>query len=226
MPEPNDSKKLVEKVSQTVKDLLWDEPTSHDWWHVERVRKIAVKIAKREKADLLICELAALLHDVGYAKGGAKTFQDHLDHDDRSVKMAIEILSDLKFDPKLTSKIISAFAENLYHKLPLIDLSKKSLEWQVVFDADKLDAVGAISIARALTFGGYYKRPIYDPQIPLGREYKPGNIGESTLHHIEEKHLQIAKILFTKTAKQIAKKRRDYTKNFIKQFLSEWQGRL
>lgn len=225
MPEPNDSKNLVEKVSQKVKDLLCDEPTSHDWWHVERVRKMALKIAKREKADPLTCELAALLHDIGHAKNGPKTFQDHLDHDDRSVKMAIEILSDLKCDPNLISKIISAFAENSYHKLSAIDLSKKSLEWKVVFDADKLDAVGAISVARAFTFGGYHKRLMYDPEIPRGREYAPGEIGDSTLHHIKAKHLQISKLLFTETAKQIAKKRHDYTKNFIKQFLGEWHGR-
>jgi len=183
-----------------------------------RVWRAATYIAKQERADLFIVQLAALLHDIADAKfhGG-----------DHSVgpQKAREILR--------AYKLPSAIIDRVAYIVGNVSFSKsgrkknmKTLEGKVVQDADRLDAVGAICIARIFTYGGWKNRPIYDPRVkpfknmPIPLAHK----GASSLHHFYEKILNVKDLMNTKTGKRLAKNRHAFTLAYLKQFFIEWDG--
>jgi uncharacterized protein len=212
--------RVIKNTEKFVKARLAGEGTGHDWWHIERVRNNARLVCKSEKADFFIVELAVLLHDVG----DRKVIQQ--DEDDHSIAESF-----LK-----TQGISDEVLEQVMYIIKNISFSKSldrrkasaSAEFYVVQDADRLDAMGAIGIARAFAFGGSKSRPLYDPQQKAGiarsaKGYK--QIKSSSLHHFEEKLFLLRDLMNTRAAIKIATRRHKYMKAYVRQFLLEWSGK-
>lgn len=212
---------IIEKTSEFVKQSLKDAEGGHDWWHIQRVLATTRIIAKKENADLLVCELAALLHDIadpkfhnGDEKKGSnisRTFLEKQDIDPEWLEAVIDIIENISFAGGKTT------------------IKSKSIELMVVQDADRLDAMGAIGIARAFNYGGFKGRLLYDPSIPPRKysnasEYRNSNA--PTLNHFHEKLLLLKDLMNTETGKKMAVERHNYMLSFLQQFHSEWKGEL
>lgn len=219
-----DSKQIIEKTEKFVQDYFRQEATGHDWWHTHRVRVLALKIAREEGADSFITEMAALLHDVGDYKFFAGDTQ-------KGQEIVARYLHSLPLDSSLIQKILDITNNISFMKTLATDgnfgVGDKGLEFCVVSDADKLDALGAIGIARVFTYGGYYHRPIYDPDIPPNpnmsqEEYKTTE-GPS-LNHFYEKLLKLKGMMYTSSGKKLAEGRHNFLMEYLKQFYQEWKG--
>jgi uncharacterized protein len=226
-----DKQEIIKKTETFVKETFKQEGTGHDWWHTQRVRNLAKRIAKEEGADIFIVELAALLHDIG----DYKFFQG--DEEAGAMKVR-EWLSSLGISPLLIDKIIDITSQiSFMHTLP--DKIKEdrvnnftqtpTKEFMVVSDADRLDALGAIGIARAFTYGGFYKRPIYDPTIKPSKyitkeEYKTTEA--PSINHFYEKLLKLKGMMYTKLGRKMAKRRHRFINLYLKQFFKEWKGKI
>ena len=221
--------KIIKKTEDFVKKVFLEDYTGHDWWHTHRVRVLAKKIAISESADLFIVDMAALLHDVGDYKffGG---------DEEAGVLFVKKQLSSLKVTEELVDKILTVISNISYkNTLPASSNRKKqnspnfpSKEFMAVCDADRLDAIGAIGIARAFTYGGFYKRQIYNPKIkPMKNitqeEYKKTDA--PSINHFYEKLLKIKELMYTKLGKKIAKKRHRFLNLYLKEFYKEWKGK-
>jgi uncharacterized protein len=218
------SNQIIEKTEKYVQDFFQREATGHDWWHTHRVRVIALKIAQEEGADPFIVEMAALLHDIGDYKFFAGD-------EKRGPDVVARYLHSLPLNSSLIKKIIAitkdiSFMKTLSQK-DKNGTDKKSLEFKAVSDADKLDAMGAIGIARAFTYGGYYHRPIYDPRIPpnpnISREEYKNTEGPS-INHFYEKLLKLKDMMYTAYGKKLAQGRHDFLENYLNRFYKEWKG--
>lgn len=210
----------IKKTENFVKKLLKEEGTGHDWWHIERVRKNAKLINKVEKANKIIIDLALLLHDVGDRKVIKK------ENDDYSI--AKNFLKKQRISNDVIEQVLCIIENMSFSKSLNNKKQNQSKEFYVVQDADRLDAIGAIGIARAFAYGGSKNRPLYDPtkkaqKINTTKNYR--KLNSSSLHHFEEKLLLLKNLMNTKTAKEIAKKRDDFMKKYIRQFLDEWNGK-
>lgn len=211
---------ILKKTENFVKNALAGEGTGHDWWHIERVLNNARLINKTEKADAFVIELAVLLHDVGDRKVIKQEEDDYT--------IAENFLKKQKVDNKVIEQVMfviknMSFSKSLNSKK--VDVSK---ELYVVQDADRLDAIGAIGIARAFAYGGSKERPLYDPtkkaqKINSTKNYR--KLNSSTFHHFEEKLLLLKDLMNTKTARKIAEKRNEYMRKYLEQFLAEWNGK-
>jgi uncharacterized protein len=213
---------VIKQTAENVKKTLSGEGSGHDWWHVYRVWNLSKKIAKKEKADIYIVELAALLHDIadwkfnnGDDKIGAKT--------------AREWLKNLKIDEKIIDEV-TYIIDNISYKGGTNKIKMRSIEGMVVQDADRLDAMGAIGIARAFAFGGNTNAKMHDPKIkPMTfkdfQDFKKRMKTNTVINHFYEKLLLIKDLMNTETAKKIAKGRHKYLENFLKKFYAEWEGR-
>lgn len=218
--EPKVSKKTLKKAGIFAKKLLGKEGTGHDWWHIERVLNNARLINKTEKADWSLIQLAILLHDVGDWKVIGRPEDDYTIAENFMLREKV---------PLQTIEHIMFIIQNMSFTK---SLGKKnnaaSLEFKIVQDADRLDAIGAIGIARTFAFGGKKGRPIYDP-TQKARIYTSTNqarrAGSTTIHHFEEKLFRIKDSMNTSSAKRIAKERHDFMKTYIKRFLEEWEGK-
>ena len=206
----------INKTEYFIRNLLEGEGSGHDWWHIHRVRNNALNIAKKYDTNNFTIEMAALLHDIA----------DHKFHDgDETIglKKAQEWLISIDVSHKITQDILEIMSQVSFSsgKIP------NSLEGKIVQDADRLDAIGAIGIARTFAYGGYKKREIYNPEIPPKKEqtleaYKK-NI-DPTINHFYDKLLKLQNLMNTKEAKVIAAKRHSYMQAFLKQFYDEWDG--
>ena len=210
---------IIQKTTDHVRRLLSGEGSGHDWFHIERVRNTALAIAREEHADLLIVELAALLHDVADWKfaGG-----DH----DAGPRAAREWLASLRVAQAIIDHVCGIIA-SLSFKGAGVETPMKTIEGRCVQDADRLDAIGAIGIARAFAYGGHKGRPLYDPAVPpqphaTFEAYKK-NTGP-TLNHFYEKLLLLKDRMTTPTARRLAAARHTYLEQFLSQFLAEWKG--
>ncbi|HEY8886072.1 MAG TPA: HD domain-containing protein [Candidatus Microsaccharimonas sp.] len=210
---------VVHNTKSFVKNRLEGESTGHDWWHVERVTNIAGTIHEAEGGDWLVIELALLLHDIGDRKVIMKI------DDDYTIAEAFLISQDVPTE--LITKIMNIIKTMSFSKSLDGEPEEKSIEHQIVQDADRLDALGAIGVARAFAFGGSRGRPLYDPtyeaqNFTSTEAYK--NAAGSTLHHFEEKLFKLKDLLNTQAAKTIADERDAFMRQFVKQFLDEWNG--
>ncbi len=208
---------VVEKTISFVKKRLSEAEGGHDWTHIERVWIMAKQIREGEgKGDLVTIELAALLHDISDAKfnGG----------DD-------EIGSQLAYNFLLKNGIQIERAEHIQAIVKYVSFKGgfpqdciHSIEFQIVQDADRLDAMGAIGIARAFNYGGFNNRPIYDPSVPL-REYEDSKAyrksAAPTINHFYEKLLKLKGLMNTITGKRIALERHDFLLEFLDRFYDE-----
>jgi uncharacterized protein len=211
---------IIEETISFVKETLKGAEGGHDWFHIQRVFKNTLLIAKDEKVDVLIVSLGALLHDIADAKfnGGDETV---------GPRMAKDFLISLGVDKKAIEHVVKII-ENISYKSSL-DSKKsfKSKELQVVQDADRLDAIGAIGIARAFNYGGYKNREIYNPEIAPNlqmtkEEYKKSQA--PSINHFYEKLLLLKDKMNTESGKKLAEKRHQFMMDYLEQFYKEWNG--
>lgn len=212
---------IIQRTADFVQDRLKNAESGHDWWHILRVWNNTKLILETEQADTLVCELTALLHDIADSK-----FHDG----DESIgpRIAGEFLTSIGVEQAVIEHV-QAIILNMSYKASLGTLSFHSKELQIVQDADRLDAIGAIGIARAFNYGGFKNREMYNPTIPvetnLSKEaYK--NTTAPTINHFYEKLLLLKDKMNTPTAQRIALGRHQYMEDFLKQFYGEWDGKI
>ena len=210
---------IIQKTIHFVKESLVDAEGGHDWFHIERVWKNAKAIAKTEKVDLFIVELGALLHDIADSK-----FHDG----DETVgpKVAKDFLEELQVNKEVIEHVIKII-ENISFKGGNESQKFTSPELQVIQDADRLDAIGAIGVARTFNYGGFKNNPIYDPNIPPNlnmtkEEYKKSKA--PTINHFYEKLLLLKDRMNTETGKKLAAQRHAFMEQFLEQFYKEWNA--
>lgn len=207
----NNNSNLIELAEQFVKHELEYDPSGHDWWHCNRVRNVALEIAKYEKADLLVCELAALLHDVADEKLN-ESKQAGLD---KVRNWMLQYVEDNECIDRVMT-IISSMSYNGGKNKPL-----ETIEGQIVQDADRLDALGAIGIARTFVYSGWKGQQIHNPERDFSStDYRSNE--KTAIHHFYEKLLKLKGLMNTNYAKEIAQKRHDFMEAYLKQFYSEW----
>ena len=213
--------KLIENTIAFVKKTLANAEGGHDWFHTERVYKNALLIAKNESVNLLIVQLGALLHDIADSKF-------HNGDETVGPKLAKNFLISQKVTPEIIDHVV-AIIENVSFKGGNFNNTFQSKELEVVQDADRLDALGAIGIARTFNYGGFKNRAIYDPKIPpklnmTKEEYKHSTA--PTINHFYEKLLLLKDKMNTETGKKIAQKRHQFMEAFLEQFYAEWKGQV
>ena len=212
---------LIQKTIAFVKEELAIAEGGHDWFHVERVYKNSVLISKTEEVNHLVIALGALLHDIADSKfyKGDETI---------GPKKARNFLKTENVSEEVIDHIIKII-ENISYKGGNKKQVFYSTELAVVQDADRLDAIGAIGIARAFNYGGYKNRKMYDPEITPNLSMTPSEYKTSTaptVNHFYEKLLLLKDKMNTQTGKQIAEKRHEYLEGFLRQFYGEWEGKL
>lgn len=212
---------LIENTISFVKRTLSNAEGGHDWFHIERVYKNAVHIAQGENVNALVVALGALLHDIADSKffNGDETI---------APKMASEFLLSQNTDSVIIEHVVQII-KNISFKGGNKQQTFTSLELDVVQDADRLDAIGAIGIARTFNYGGFKNRKIYDPSIAPNLEMTPEQYKASTaptINHFYEKLLLLKDKMNTKTGRSIAEKRHQYMEAFLKQFYAEWEGNV
>jgi uncharacterized protein len=210
---------VIAATEAFIQERLATDATGHDWHHVFRVRRNALEIAQQEGGDLFVVELIALLHDVA-------DWKFHNGNEHAGTDTSREWLTQLHVPTLVVEQVCDGISK-LSFKGANVTAEPMSLEGQIVQDADRLDAIGAIGIARAFAYGGHKGRPMYDPAIqPVLHDsfesYKK-NAGP-TLNHFYEKLILLYDRLNTKTAKRMAQQRHEYLQTFMQQFLHEWHG--
>lgn len=210
---------LINKTITFVKEKLNDAEGGHDWFHIERVYKNALLIAKNTPCDSTVVKLGALLHDIADSKfhNGDETIGP------RTARLFLES----EHAPEEIIAHVVKIIENISYKGGNFEKKFTSIELDIVQDADRLDAIGAIGVARAFHYGGYKDRIIYDPSIaPITNmtkeEYKKNNA--PTINHFYEKLLLLKDKMNTETGKQIATERHRFMETFLSQFYAEWEG--
>jgi uncharacterized protein len=209
----------IQQTIEFVKKELQNAEVGHDWWHIERVHKSAKAIAKEENVDLDIVEFAALLHDIADAK-----FNDG--DEEIGPQKAGEFLKSINVNEKIIIHV-QQIIRNMSFKSSLGEINFTSPEMLVVQDADRLDAIGAIGIARAFTYGGFKNRELYNPAIkPVINQSKEAykNTTAPTINHFYEKLLLLKDKMNTLTGKKIALQRHEFMEQYLTQFYAEWEG--
>ncbi len=210
--------KLVDAIRAQIKDDFSGEGTGHDWWHIHRVVNNANAIQKEEGGDREIIELAALVHDVG----------DHKFHEEKDAqeKLIRELFANKGASVEITERVLSV-VKQVSFKGGKVNLQVDSIEAKVVQDADRLDALGAIGVARAFAYGGSKNRMIYHPEeapkdFQTFEAYK--NDKGHTINHFYEKLLKLKDMMQTETGRKMAAQRHEFMEHYLKQFYAEWEG--
>ena len=212
---------VIQNTIKFVKDTLENAEGGHDWFHVERVFKNAVLISKEEKANIFIISLAALLHDIADPK---------FNNGDEKIgpKKAAKFLISQKVPKEIGVHVVNII-KHISYKNTFDTKAKKfsSKELEIVQDADRLDAIGAIGIARCFNYGGFKNRALYNPEIlpnleMTKEEYK--NSDAPTINHFYEKLLLLKDKMNTKSGQRIAAERHVFMEQFLQQFYDEWNG--
>ena len=204
-----------------VKEKLEGAEAGHDWFHIERVWKLSKKIAEKEGGNLEVIELSALLHDIADPKF-------HNGDETLALKISQNFLEELHVEGELIEQVLFVI-KNISFKNRAEAPENPPLELQIVQDADRLDAIGAIGIARTFNFGGFKNNLMYHPEIKpnLGmnkEEYKKSN--GTTINHFYEKLLLLKDLMNTETAKKIASERHNFMLQFLDEFYKEWNMEL
>lgn len=213
-------KQIVEHVAAVVRSRMEGEGSGHDWWHVHRVWQTARRISKIERADMYEVELTALLHDIADWK-----FTDG--DESAGPREARRILEDYNVTPDIIGRVCASIRHLSYKGAGVPD-RLTTLEGKIAQDADRLDALGAIGIARAFAYGGHKNRQMYDPdikpEIHTTKEAYMGAVG-TTVNHFYEKLLLLKDRMNTVEGKRMAVERHHYMKDFLQEFYDEWDGR-
>lgn len=197
-----DQQAVLKAVKSYMHREFSGEGTGHDFFHLQRVVKTALKIARQEHADLFLTELTAWLHDLG----------DHKLNNgiDRSEEQITSLLSSIPVPVEIIQMVIEMVSQVSFSK----GKAAQSLEAKIVQDADRLDALGAIGIARVFAFGGSRHREIYNPQCP----------GQTSIQHFYDKLLKLKDLMNTASGRLMAVERHNYMDAFLQQFYQEWNG--
>lgn len=212
---------IIQKTADFVKTTLADAEGGHDWFHIERVWNNAKLIAKNEKVDFFVVELGALLHDIADSKF-------HQGDETIGPKIARKFLESIDVEENIIIHI-EKIIENISFKGGNFKPTFFSKELEVIKDADRLDAIGAVGIARAFNYGGFKNRLLYHPDIKPNLHqtkevYKNNNA--PTINHFYEKLLLLKDNMNTETGKKIAAKRHQFMEIYLQQFYEEWNGSL
>ena len=210
---------IIDKTILFVKEQLQNAEGGHDWFHIERVYKNALLIAENETCNMEVVKLGALLHDIADSKF-------HNGDETMGPKIAREFLEKENISQETVVHVVNII-ENISFKGGNFDKKFSSKELDIVQDADRLDALGAIGIARTFNYGGFKNRPIYNPNIAPKfnmsiEEYK--NSEAPTLNHFYEKLLLLKDKMNTDSGKKIAQERHHFMEKFLSQFYAEWDG--
>jgi uncharacterized protein len=210
---------IIDKTILFVKKQLQDAEGGHDWFHIERVFKNAVLIAQEEDCDVTVVKLGALLHDIADSK-----FHDG--DEEIGPKIAREFLESENVSEEIIEHVIQII-KNISFKGGNFEKTFSSKELEIVQDADRLDALGAIGIARTFNYGGFKNRAIYNPSIApklnmTKEEYKKSD--SPTLNHFYEKLFLLKDKMNTETGKKLAQERHRFMETFLSQFYAEWEG--
>lgn len=213
-------KEIIKQTEEHIKNKLSGEGSGHDWWHVYRVWKMAINICKEEKADIFVVQLASLLHDIS-------DWKFNLGDDDIGPKLAREWLEKMQVDEKTIFHVCSII-KDMSFKGAEVKSQMKTKEGMIVQDADRLDATGAVGVARTFAYGGHKGREIYNPNIKPERhksfeEYK--NSKSPTINHFYEKLLLLKNLMNTKTGRRIAEERHIFMEQFLDKFFKEREGK-
>lgn len=207
---------MIQHTQAFVYDLLNEDTSGHDWWHIDRVTNLTVRIAREEGANLLICTLAALLHD---------TIDDKLvDNQDVAIAEVKAFLLRTGLSKNQSSEIMEIIT-NMSFKGGQNKDYPLSVEGQIVQDADRLDAIGAIGIARTIYYSGHKGRPIHDPAMTPREEmtledYRSGK--DSAIMHFYEKLLKLKDLMNTPSGQKLAIDRHKFLEDYLEQFFQEW----
>ncbi len=209
--------KIIEDAIDYIRDFFVDEYSGHDYWHTMRVYRMAVKLAEIEKADLFIVKLAALLHDIDDIKISPLTAAGKLN--------AMVFMTEHEVDKDVIDKVCEIIDENSFKGLDSV--VPATIEGKCVQDADRLDAIGAIGIARAFTYGGSRRRILYDPEKkPLmdmnAAEYRRHM--STTVNHFYEKLFKLKDMMNTEAARKLAEHREKIMRDYLDEFMLEWEG--
>ena len=213
---PND---ILTTTAAHVRQMLAGDSSGHDWWHIDRVRHNALHIAREEGADLFVTEVAALLHDIA-------DWKFHGGDDSAGPRAAREWLIRCEADP-VTIEHVCEIVATISFKGAGVATEMKTLEGRCVQDGDRLDAIGAIGIARAFAFGGHFGRAMYDPEVPheLHQSFAAyKQKGGPTINHFYEKLLLLKDRMQTATGTRLAVERHQFMETFLAQFFAEWNG--
>lgn len=206
------NEKIIDLIKEEAQSYFNLACPSHDWSHVERVYNLCLDIGKKEKADLDILKLAAFLHDIGRQREMANP--DEINHAQVSFDIASEILKKYKINGEISKNILNCISAHRFRKNRL----PETIEAKVLFDADKLDSIGAIGVARAYAWAGKQSIKLYSSKNYLGtgyeKEHSPVTEFRYKLSHVKDK-------LFTKTAKKMAEQRHAFMESFFKQLMQE-----
>ena len=210
---------VIDNTILFVKQKLKDAESGHDWFHIQRVYKNALQIAKTETCNIEIVKLAALLHDIADSKF-------HNGDETVGPEMAKTFLANQNIDSVVIENVVKII-ENISFKGGNIEKKFHSIELEIVQDADRLDAIGAIGIARTFNYGGYKNRQIYNPEIEpkfnmTKEEYKKSDA--PTINHFYEKLLLLKDKMNTQKGKQMAQQRHQFMELFLSQFYLEWEA--
>lgn len=212
------SKNFIQTTISFVKEKLEGAEAGHDWFHIERVWKLSKKIAASENCDHEVVEIAALLHDIADPKF-------HNGDETLALKISRDFLESQNFNPEKIEQVLFII-KNISFKNRGEAPQTSPVELQIVQDADRLDAIGAIGIARTFNFGGFKNNLLYHPEIPpkldMSKEEYKKNQG-TTINHFYEKLLLLKDLMNTKKGKEMAIERHQVMLDFLDQFYKEWQ---
>ena len=213
--------KLIEDTKTFLKQQLQGAEGGHDYFHTERVLNNSIKIVQGEDCNELVVQLGALLHDVADSKF-------HHGDESKGPQIARDFLQQQEVDEEVIEHVISII-ENISFKGGNFNQKFKSIELDIVQDADRLDAIGAVGIARTFNYGGFKNRALYNPEIVPNlnmskEEYK--NSQAPTINHFYEKLLLLKDKMNTETGRKIAQGRHHFMEKFLSQFYAEWDGEM
>lgn len=210
--------RIIRETEELVRSRLEGEASGHDWWHIHRVANMARRIAEEEQADVFICVMTALLHDLADEK-----LCPNPDEGMEEIRRWLEKQGLERADRDHVLEIISGMSYKGGGRPPL-----RTKEGQIVQDADRLDAIGAIGISRVFAYSGAKARPIHDPELPprttlTEAEYRSGK--DTGINHFYEKLLKLKALMNTETGKRLAEGRHRFLEAYLEQFYAEWEGK-
>ncbi len=210
--------KIIEDAIEYIKDFFVNEYSGHDYWHTMRVYSTAVKLAEQENANLFIVKLAALLHDIDDVKISPLTSAGKLN--------AVVFMTEHGVDKDIIDEVCEIIDENSFKGLDSV--VPVSIEGKCVQDADRLDAIGAIGIARAFTYGGSRRRVLYDPRLKPEMDMNEAEYRRhmsTTINHFYEKLFKLKDMMNTEAAKRLAEHREQFMRDYLDEFMLEWDGK-
>lgn len=217
----SEQSKIINEIAEEVKGRLEGEGSGHDWWHIVRVWNMAKHIGASENADMFAVELAALLHDIA-------DWKFHDGDDTVGPKVARQVLEKYPI-PAKTIDAVCDIIISMSFKGAGVKTEMKTLDGKVVQDSDRLDAIGAIGIARTFAYGGHKNHPMYDPNKKPSMHQSKEEYFKSespTINHFYEKLLLLKNRMNTKTAKELAESRHQFMEEYLDRFFQEWEGKI